>query len=110
MRDQSFHDFVVGELLSDIPHLSSRAMFGGWGLYSDGKIFGIISDSTLYFKVDDSNRELFESLDSGPFTFEKKGGRAVSLSYWLVPEEVYDDRELLAALADSAIAVALKET
>lgn len=103
MRDHSFHDFVVHELLFDIKGISSRPMFGGWGLYSDGKIFGIISDSALYFKVDDSNRDLFTAIDSGPFTFEKKGGREVSLSYYLVPEEIFDDHDLVYELAESAI-------
>ena len=61
-KDQSFHDHVVRDLFVHIPDITSRAMFGGWGLYQDGVIFGIIADGELYFKVDDTNRAGFERL------------------------------------------------
>ncbi len=31
-------------------------MFGGYGVFHDGKMLALISGSNLYFKVDDSNR------------------------------------------------------
>lgn len=105
MRDHSFHDFVVHELLADFPEISSRAMFGGWGVYSSGKMFGIISDDALYVKVDDTSRCRFEDVDSGPFTFKKRNGTDVSLSYYLVPEEVFDNRELFDELIESSLSV-----
>lgn len=95
MRNHSFHDYVVYDLLEGVPGITSRAMFGGWGIYKDQVIFAIIIEGELYFKVDDSNRAEFERLGSHPFTYAKKDGKQVTMSYWLVPETVLEDREKL---------------
>jgi DNA transformation protein len=94
-RNNEFHDYVVYDLMEHIPGISSRPMFGGHGLYLDGQIFGLITGGVLYFKVDETNRKKFDELGSAPFTFEKKGGTAVSLSYYEVPESIMNDRDAL---------------
>ncbi len=66
-RDQSFHDYVVQDLLEKESGITSRAMFGGWGIYKNGLIFAINSDGELYFKVGDSNRADFEKVGSHPY-------------------------------------------
>ncbi len=52
--DMEFLEHVMGEL-SGISGISSRAMFGGAGIFSGGKMFALIYAGTLYFKVDRSN-------------------------------------------------------
>ena len=94
-KDSSYHDYIVYDILGDVPNITSKAMFGGWGLYKDGKIFGIIADGELYFKVGESNRKNFEELGSHSFVYAKKDGKEYSMSYWLVPEEVLEDKEKL---------------
>jgi DNA transformation protein len=89
-KDRSFHDYAVYDLLGDVPGISSRAMFGGWGIYKDGVIFGIIADGALYFKVDDRNRAYFEEAGSRPFTYEGGNRKPVALPYWLLPEEAME--------------------
>ncbi|HKY64385.1 MAG TPA: TfoX/Sxy family protein [bacterium] len=94
-QDQSFRDYVVQDLLGNIPGIHSRAMFGGWGIYKDGVIFAIIVDGALYFKVDESNREEFERRESRPFVYSRGKHRSTTMSYWLVPEEIMEDPEEL---------------
>ena len=36
-KDQSFHDYVVNDVLVGISGITSRAMFGGWGIYPHTK-------------------------------------------------------------------------
>ena len=96
-QDQSFHDHVVGDLLARVPGVSSRAMFGGWGLYQEGVIFGLIADGELFFKTDDTNRAAFEHLGSRPFVYAKDDGKPATMSYWLVPESILEDRAQLSA-------------
>lgn len=103
-RDTGFHDFVVHDLLYDIPELKSKGMFGGWGLYAGDVFFAIITEGELYVKGDPELIALYQSLGSHPFTYDVKG-RAHTLSYWLVPEEVFEDRDELARWVDAAIAV-----
>ncbi len=74
-------------------------MFGGYGLYLDGKIFGLIADEVLYFKTDGSNRPEYEARGSRPFTYETAKGRRVAMSYWEVPSEILEDVQLVAEWA-----------
>lgn len=102
--DRAFHDHVVHDLLADVTGISSRSMFGGWGIYRDGIFFAIITDGELYFKVDGTNRPAFERRNSRPFVYERDG-KPITMSYWLVPEEILEDRDELVAWAEASVAV-----
>ena len=91
------------DLFGDFPDVTSRAMFSGWGIYKRGKIFAIIADGELYFKVGDSNRAEYEKLGSRPFVYENKG-KKVTMSYWLLPEEIMEDRDELPEWVEKALA------
>lgn len=99
-----FRDRALGALLAFGP-VDSRSMFGGYGFYMDGVMFGLIAYDTLYFKVDDGNRDHF--IDSGmkPFTYEGKR-RPVEMSYYQIPPAVFDDSGALADWAAQALAAA----
>src|SRR3989344_5978605 len=90
-RDKGFHDYVLYEVFAGIAGISSRGMFGGWGIYKDGIFFALIADARLYFKVDDTNRTYFERAGSEPFRYSAKDKKAVMMSYWELPAEVMDD-------------------
>ena len=89
-------NFVL-EKLSQIGDIKSRAMFGGYGIFHEGIMFGIISADTLYFKVNDSNHAAYEGAGSRPFTHSR--------SYYEVPADVLDDAARLHDWAQVAIAV-----
>jgi DNA transformation protein len=73
------------DVAADFGALSARRMFGGYGIYHDGVMIGLISDEVLYLKVDDQSRERFRAADSGPFLYTRRG-ETVPTSYWSVPE------------------------
>lgn len=79
-------------------------MFGGVGLYSGERFFGILAADELFFKVDDTNRPAYEAAGSEPF--RPVLDRPVSMSYWRVPIEVLEDPSELAAWAREAIRAA----
>lgn len=93
--DASFLEHVM-ELLRPLGDISSRAMFGGYGIFDRGDMFALISGSTLYFKVNDSNRVLYEDAGSKRF---------VPMPYYEVPAEVFEDTSLLHEWAHTAIAI-----
>lgn len=103
MAKNDYAEYVAHDLLSDL-EVSYRAMFGGYGLYIDGYIFGIIADHELYFKVDDTNRARYEERDSGPFVYTAKG-KPMSMSYWKVPVEVMEDSETLEEWVEASLAI-----
>ncbi len=102
-KDDTFHEYVM-DVLSDIPGITSRAMFSGYGIYKDGIIFAIIADGALYFKADTETEADFKEYGSGPFTYPMKNGKTTTLSYWLLPEEIMENRELLPEWVERAVA------
>lgn len=83
--------------LASLGAVTSRKMFGGHGLFHEGKMFGLVSsDAELFFKVDDSNRAAFEKAGA------PQHGK---MPYFRVPAAVLADDELL-DWASSAVAVA----
>lgn len=107
-RDTSFHDYII-DLLADMPGITSRSMFGGWGIYKDRIFFGLISDGELYFKVGAGNRAEYEKAMSRSFVYSANG-KKITMSYWLVPEEVLEDRETLSEWVEKAVTEARKAT
>ena len=79
-------------------------MFGGVGLYSGERFFGIVAADELFFKVDDTNRAAYEAAGSEPF--RPVLDRPVSMSYWRVPIEVLEDPAELGVWAKDAIRAA----
>jgi DNA transformation protein len=102
----AYCDYLI-DLLSPWAEVAVKSMFGGWGLYRKGQIFGIVIEDTPYFKVDDANRADYEAAGSEPFSYIAKGNKRVAMSYWQVPGDILDDGDTLKAWADKAYSAAL---
>ena len=104
----------LNELLHRLTPLGARArsMFGGFGVYIDGTMMGLIAEDVAYFKTGDSNRSDYEEMGTGPFVYTGKRGKPISMSYHQVPDDVLEDTdELIAwALKASTEAKASKKT
>jgi DNA transformation protein len=95
----------VLEQLAGVARVTSRRMFGGIGLYSDGLFFGLIDNDTLFFKVNDSNRGDYLARNMAALRpFPDKPD--LSMSYFEVPADALEDRDELAAWARKSVAVA----
>jgi DNA transformation protein len=103
--DESFATYVR-EQLAAFRGVSCRPMFGGFGVYRAGAMFGLIADDELYFKVTDGNRADYEAARSKPFVYQARGKR-VALSYWRVPDDVLENPDLLVIWAAKAHVAAL---
>ncbi len=108
MDQKDFRDHVI-KLLTNLPDITSRAMFGGYGLYREGIIFGMIIDSRLYFKVDDSNRNLYISHQSQPFTYTGASHKLIKTSYWEVPSEIMNNTEKLTEWLETSFNISLSK-
>lgn len=107
-KDSSFHEYVMADLFKDISGITSRSMFGGYGYYKDGLIFAIIADGELYFKVDDGNRADYEQAGSHPFVYEMGNHKSTTMSYWLLPEDVMEDKDKLRQWIDKAVEASIR--
>jgi len=98
-----FRAFVLDQL-AGLPGIHDRAMFGGVGLYANDMFFGILASDVLYFKVDDSNRQEYESAGSEPF--RPYPGQTMTMGYYAVPIEIVEDEMTLVRWAARAVNVA----
>lgn len=80
-------------------------MFGGYGLFLDGLMFGLVADEVLYFKVDSGNRPDFDAAGLSPFLYQRQG-KDIALSYCQAPPEVLEDSELARQWGAAAYAAA----
>lgn len=96
-KDKSFHDYIIFDVFDGIK-LVSRAMFGGYGIYKNGKIFALIIENQFYLKSDKTNLQKLVDLGCEKFSYEKKDGKIVDVSYFLIAEEILEDQEKLLSL------------
>ena len=82
-------------------------MFGGYGIYHDGIMIGLVADDTLYLKVDKTTEKHFIEKALTPFEYDK-GNKKVKMSYYLAPEEIYDDPDEASHWASLAYEAALR--
>lgn len=74
------------DLLLPFGDVSARRMFGGYGIYRDGLMFGLVAHDEFYLKVDELTKPVFEEAGLEPFSFEMKNGKVGVMSYHRVPE------------------------
>jgi DNA transformation protein and related proteins len=105
VASDSFAEFLR-EQLAPLGRIALRRMFGKTGVFCDGLMFGMVTDNTLYFRVDEGNREEFaEAASSPPLNYEKRGD-IIDLSFWRAPERLFDEPDELVAWARLALAAA----
>ncbi|WOF73628.1 TfoX/Sxy family protein [Parvibaculaceae bacterium PLY_AMNH_Bact1] len=103
----------VMEVLEPLGDIRIRNMFGGAGVYYRDLMFGLIASETLHFKADDINRGGFENEGMTQFLYEAppkdgKEGRKISMSYWEIPDRLFDEPDELVEWAKAAIEAATR--
>jgi DNA transformation protein and related proteins len=101
----SFAEFLT-EQLAPLGRVTMRRMFGKTGVFCDGLMLGMVTDNTLYFRVDDHNRTAFEEAASFPPLNYRKKGSIIDLSFWRAPERLFDEPDEFVAWARLALAAA----
>ena len=55
-------------------------------------MFGLVADDVLYLKADAELEEKFIARGLEPFEYVKNG-KPMKMSYYMAPEEIYEDEE-----------------
>ena len=92
-------DFLnqIMDLLIPLGGVSSKAMFGGYGIFHMGDMFALIKGKGLFFKVDDSNRSDYEKAGSAQYR---------PMPYYQVPTELLEIPTELLDWARTSITIA----
>ena len=101
----TFAEFLR-EQLAPLGRITVRRMFGKTGVFCDGVMFGMVTENTLDFRVDDQNRVTFREAEAFPPLNYAKKGSTIDLSFWRVPERLFDEPDELVAWAQAALAAA----
>ena len=105
VASDTFAEFLR-EQFAPLGRVTMRRMFGKTGVFCDGVMLGMVTENTLYLRVDDQNRGTFkEAASFPPLTYEKKGC-TIDLSFWRVPERLFDEPDELVTWAQAALAAA----
>jgi len=80
--EQNFVDFVI-EQIRNAGEVTAKKMFGEYGLYADGKLFGLICDNKFFIKPTISGREFIGNVIEAP---PYEGAK----SSFLIEEEIED--------------------
>src|SRR6185503_8954682 len=105
VASESFAEFLR-EQLAPLGHVSLRRMFGKTGVFCDALMLGMVRDNTLYFRVDDENREIFKEAEVYPPLNYAKKGSTIDLAFWRAPERLFDAPDELLTWARAALAAA----
>ena len=88
----------VVQMLGPIGDVTSRKMFGGFGIFESGAMFALVNSAgEVHLKADDSNRARFE---------EAGASQHGKMPYFQVAPAVLEDDELLSDWAGQSIKIA----
>lgn len=96
----------VRDLFSGLGPITTRKMFGGLGIYSDGRIFAILmSDGMLKLKGAGSMVETLDAAGWDRWTYTRDNGVSSSMPYWTMPDALLDDPDEACDWARRALTV-----
>ena len=102
-------------LVDDLPEVFERfgrveakRMFGGFGLFHEGRMLGLVAGGRVYLKTDEENRELFVARKLAPFEYARRG-EMTATSYYEAPAEIFEDRDEAAHWARVAWGAVLRK-
>lgn len=86
----NFHTLVLDQL-KDLGEIEDRPLLGGWGLFLEGVMFGILQGDALYLAAREPQLR-FEYQRAGSMPFQASGPYR---DYYRVPASVLESRDRL---------------
>ena len=98
----------IEEMFSGLGAVTVRRMFGGKGVYHRGLIIAVEVRGEMLLKADTVSAPDFEAAGARRWAYEGKAGRAVQMPYWSIPDDAFDDPEVMARWTRLAYEAALR--
>jgi len=96
----------IRDMFAGFGPVSVRRMFSGAGVFADGVMIALVARGVIHLKADEHTAPKFEREGLRPFTYATKKGERALMSYWRMPDRLYDDPDELAFWAREALAAA----
>lgn len=107
MKMTPFLEYVLYDIFGESEPITARSMMGAHILYYEGKAFAIVEQEELYLKGSKELASWYINRGSRQFTYIKEGKDA-HLYYFLVPPDVYENKNIFNDWLDVALSVAKK--
>ncbi|AKI00339.1 regulator of competence-specific genes [Hoeflea sp. IMCC20628] len=99
---------AIREMFDSLGEVTIKRMFGGKGIYHQGKILALeISAGDLLLKADAESAPEFAEAGASQWVYDGKN-KPVAMPYWTIPEAALDDPDELAKWVALAWAAALR--
>ena len=109
MTDQREFANHILDLLDSFGPVEAKRMFGGFGIFHQGLMIGLISDGSLYLKADTQSKSHFEDEGLTRFSYFKQD-KECFLSYYQAPERFFEDCDECVRWANLAYEAAMRAT
>lgn len=95
----------VHDLFAGVGPITTRKMFGGLGIYAEGRIFALLmGDGTLKLKGMGDMPAAYAADGWLHWTYTRDSGVSASMPYWTMPEALLDDPDAACDWARRALA------
>jgi DNA transformation protein and related proteins len=98
----------IEEMFSALGSVTIKRMFGGKGVYHKGLIVAVEVRDEMLLKADAISAPEFEAAGARRWFYEGKKGKPINMPYWSVPEDAFDDPDIMARWVRLAYEAALR--
>ncbi len=88
--------------------IKSRSMFGGFGVFCDETMFALVVNDQLHLRAGSGNLSEFKKLAMTPYVYKKRGFPVVT-KYYAVPENWWEQSELMMSHAKKALSISRED-
>ncbi|MBB5577444.1 MULTISPECIES: TfoX/Sxy family protein [Rhizobium] len=86
----------IEEMFQALGPVTIKRMFGGKGVYHMGRIVAVEVSDEMLLKADDVSAREFEAAGARRWAYEGKKGKPVNMPYWSIPDDAFDDPDIMA--------------
>ncbi len=99
---------AIEEMFQGLGPVTIKRMFGGKGVYHLGRIIAIELRGEMLLKADEVSSAEFAEAGASQWVYEGKKGTPVKMPYWSIPDDAFDDPDLMARWVRLAYEAALR--
>ena len=99
---------AIEEMFQALGPVTIRRMFGGKGIYHQGRILALDMGDEILLKADAESAPEFRAAGARQWTYEGKTGKPVAMPYWSIPDDAFDDPDIMARWVRLAYEAALR--
>jgi DNA transformation protein len=96
------------EKLSILGNVTAKSKFGGFGIYLNEVMFGLIAEDVLYLKADNQTITRFQAAGGRPFVYDGTEDSDSVKTFWTFPSEVLESPDDLKEWGELAYEAAVR--